>query len=158
MPIDFKVKDPTQAQEDYDLSAKMMGPPAKSSIYADGNTMAIFSCSYDKFNRLSAAIAEAGTASPDQLFFSREDCRDRLYRMFSRIAHGEIIPASSAISVGGLSFDLHSFLITRNSKPVICFEYMCRLIGGYELSISMTYNNETQRLKMCRCLDESTFG
>ena len=109
----------------------------------------MFSCRHNKYNHLSASIAKIG---------EREPCGESFSRLFPPVPGTSIVRASSAISVGGRIADLESFLVSRNGKPLYCYECIFHTIGEYELSIAMTYNNETDRLAMCRSLDGSRFG
>ena len=157
LPARFTLRKRATAQKNYDKTAKMMGDPASGSIYKDGKTHPVFSCHYDKFNSLSGAIVRVHGFSLEEIQLSREDCMDRLARMFSRISNTSLERSSTNIRVGGMEFEQHTFLIRRNGRPIICFEYLCQTIGEYELSFSITYNNETHRQAMFKCLEESKF-
>ena len=112
-------------------------------------TQTTFFCRHDKYNHLSATVTKIG---------EREPCGDTFTRLFPSLPGTAIERAASAISVGGKFFDLQSFLITKNGIPVYCFECIFHTLGEYELSIAMTYNDETRRVLMCRSLDGSHFG
>lgn len=158
LPAHFAVRTLAKAQKDYELSARMMGAPAVNSIYKDRNIQVIFSCNYDRFNHFSGAIVPLSGFSRDQIYFSREDCDDRLFRMYSKISNATVDRSSSNIIIAGTGFEQHTFVIRRNGRPILCFEYICQTIREYELSFSILYNNETHRQTMFKCLEESRFS
>lgn len=158
LPLQYALKRPIVAQQLYDFSARLMGEASGNSIYKGKVARAIFSSYYDRFNSLSAAIIEINGASPDQIELSRTDCDDRLFRLYSKIENSTVDRQTSTINVGGLQFQQFSYLIRRGGKPILCYEYSYRTIGDYEFSISMTYNNETQRQTMTDCLADSKFS
>jgi hypothetical protein len=92
-----------------------------------------------------------------QINATREDCKEKLSRSFSRIPQSRIERSTSSCSIGGVAFEQHSFLIIRNGKPILCFDYIYQIIGEYELAIALSYNNETPRQELFRCLEESRF-
>jgi hypothetical protein len=157
LPIDFMLLSLAKARKSYDRSVNLMGTPINNSIYHSGNVEILFSSHFEKFNSLASSLSNVSKFSSDQILLSREDCKDRITRMFSRIPGSHVEKSSSAIVVGGIDFDQHSFLLRRHEKPIICLEYIYQIIGEYELSISMCYNNESVRQALVKCLQESRF-
>jgi len=158
LPLHFTPLSLARAQKNYELSVNRMGHPSPNSIYHSGNVTVLFSAHADKFNQITSSFSGIRDFSPYQLQLSREDCKDRLMRFFSQIPQVQIDRSSNFCNVGGVSFEQNSFLIVRNKKPILCMEYIYQTIGELELSFSMSYNDETHRQAMFKCLEESTFA
>lgn len=158
LPIDFEPQLIAKAQKDYEVSVKHMGGYDKDSIYHQDNSRAVFSARFDRFNMIAGSLCKSYGFSQQQIDRSRDDCKQKLLRLFSRIPQSKIEQSSSNFMVGGVSFEEHRFLVIRNGKPIFCFEYLCRIIGQYELSFSINYNNETRRQQMFKCMEDSSFA
>jgi len=158
LPLDFTMLTLAKARENYERSVNQMGQPSPNSIYRSGNVTVLFSAYADKLNQISSSYSSIKGSSPDQIHFSREDCKDRLLRLFSQIPQVQIERSSNFCDVGEISFEQSSFLIVREGKPIFCMEYIYQNIGEIELSFSMTYNNETHRQSMFKCLEKATFS
>lgn len=133
----FKLSPTPTIIYDYALPTILVRSPAVNSIYKDRNIQVIFSCNYDRFNHFSGAIVPLSGFSRDQIYFSREDCDDRLFRMYSKISNATVDRSSSNIIIAGTEFEQHTFVIRRNGRPILCFEYICQTIREYELSFSI---------------------
>jgi len=158
LPLNFTLSSLVEAQKSYERSVNRMGQPSPNSIYRTGNITILFSAHADKLNQIASSYSSIKGFSPNQIHFTREDCQDRLIRLFSQIPQAQIERSSNICNVGEVSFEQSSFLIVRNGKPVFCMEYIYQVVGEVELSFSMTYNNETHRQSMFKCLAKSTFA
>lgn len=158
LPADFIPQKIADAKKSYETSVKLMGGYNDDSIYRSDNSRAIFSAHFDKFNLIAGSICKINGFTTDQIHSSREDCKGKLMRLFSRIPQSKIERSSSTCIAGGIVFEQHSFLIVRNGKPILCMDYLYQVIGEHELAISITYNNETCRQEMFKCLEGSEFA
>jgi len=157
IPLSFVPRNLANAQRKMELAVKRMGGYSSDSIYRDGNIHVLFDADFNKFNRMAGSLSSISSHSPDQIAHSRQESKGRMVQILSRIPQSVIERNDSTCMVGGLLFDKHSFLVIRNGKPIICIECIYQIVGEYELSVSVTYNNETCRQEMIQCLEESQF-
>ena len=158
LPLTSIPQNIADAKKSYEKSVKFMGGYNNDSIYRGDNSTAVFSSHFDKFNLIAGSICKVTGFTAEQVYSSREDCKDKLTRLFSKIPQSKIERSTITCIVGGIEFEQHSFLVIRNGKPIFCMEYIYQVINEHELAISMTYNNETKRQEMFNCLRDSEFS
>jgi len=157
LPEGFTRWNLAKAQKSYRLSVKLMGDYGEGSVYHASNSKALFTAEFNQFNRISGSIANIRGFTGEQIQATREDCKGKLTQFFSRIPQSRIERSNATCTIGGISFEQHSFLIIRNGKPILCYDYVCQIIGDYELSVALSYNNETRRQELFESLQQSHF-